>query len=147
MSVSPARFGSSIKELSVPASEQYDIDFSVMSYHVGHEKPDKRIFEAAEEMLMRTIESRRISEHSPNDASVGAWRKIYIGDEYAKDVVGALGAGWNAVLVDRERGGESEDVMPLDDEPVGSLYDVFEKQRAVAFRSLSRLAEWLPAKH
>jgi FMN phosphatase YigB (HAD superfamily) len=144
MSVSPLRFGSSQVQPSSSAVKEYDIDFSVMSYHVGHEKPDKRIFEAAEGMLGQVLEYR----HDLSiDTSLDAWRKVYIGDEYAKDVVGALGAGWSAVLVDREKGGQGEDVLPLEERTVGNLYDVFEEQKAVGFRSLEKLAEWLPEEH
>ncbi|EGP88602.1 uncharacterized protein MYCGRDRAFT_39565 [Zymoseptoria tritici IPO323] len=144
MSVGSWRFGdSSGKKVEEAVDVEYDVDFSVMSYHVGHEKPDKRIFEAAEGMLMQTLEARGVSDSPGHDA----WRKVYVGDEYAKDVVGALGAGWKAVLIDRERGGEGQDVKPLDDAPVGDLYDVLDEHSALGFRSLEKLAEWLPKTH
>jgi FMN phosphatase YigB (HAD superfamily) len=118
------------------SSEEYDIDFSVMSYDVGHEKPDRRIFEAAEEMLGTAIGEKKVD--------VGKWRKVYIGDEYAKDVVGAVDAGWSAVLVDREGGGEQTGVKWLDQEPEGSLFEMFKTEQAVGIQSLERLAAWLP---
>lgn len=134
--------GLSVSPLRSPASErhedgeQYDVDFSVMSYDVGHEKPDRRIFEAAEGMLETVLGQGNIDSRE--------WRKVYVGDEFKKDVVGAIGAGWNAVLVDRESREEYDDVKWLHQEPVGTLYEVFEAQKAVGFRSLEQLAEWLP---
>lgn len=67
-----------------------------MSYDVGYEKPDKRIFEAAEGMLGRVI---------PSSTSLGGaldskdWVKVFVGDEYRHDVEGALGAGWIPVWI------------------------------------------------
>ena len=133
LSVSRLRYGNHTTS-AVYSEREHDIDFSVISYDVGHEKPDKRIFQAAEEVLSRKADD------------VAGWRKVYVGDEYDKDVVGALNAGWNAVLIDRESPGQREDLKWLDDEPVGSLYEVFESAKAVGFSSLEKLSQWLPAK-
>ena len=109
----------------------FDIDFSIMSYDVGVEKPDGRIFAAAEEML----------EDAERDS--GPWEKIYVGDEYAKDVVGATGAGWKAVMVAESVEGEQSAVEWREDADPGTLEQLFESSKAVGFRSMSRLAEWL----
>ncbi|KAF7187811.1 hypothetical protein HII31_10711 [Pseudocercospora fuligena] len=135
--VSPVRYGYSAR--SVPG--EYDLDFSVMSYDVGHEKPDKRIFQAAEEVLEGLVkEDGTGAAHDPKQ-----WRKVYIGDEYDKDVVGSLDAGWNAVLIDRDTPGQRQDLKWLDEELVGSLDQIFRTAKAVGFSSLEKLAQWLPS--
>ncbi|GIZ37553.1 hypothetical protein CKM354_000099700 [Cercospora kikuchii] len=140
LKVSSLRYGGRYAKSSVAAEcEQYDVDFSVMSYDVGHEKPDKRIFEAAEEVLRTSL------LRAENGESV-EWRKVYVGDEHEKDVVGALNAGWNAVLIDRETAGQRQDLEWLDEKPVASLFEVFQHSRAVGFSSLEKLAQWLPSR-
>lgn len=134
MEVSPLRYGDHRKPSGVDEGE-YVIDFSIISYDVGHEKPDRRIFEAAEEVLTTAFRDA---------GDLSQWRKIYVGDEYDKDVVGAVNAGWNAVLVDREMARKRDDMVSLDEKPVGSLYEVFESAKAVGFSSLERLAQWIP---
>ncbi|KAM3421787.1 putative hydrolase C7D4.05 [Cercospora zeina] len=140
LKVRPLRHGQQNAKASVVGGDgQDDFEFSVMSYDVGYEKPDRRIFEAAEEMLRTALlgaESENFEE----------WRKVYVGDEYQKDVVGALAAGWNAVLIDRETAGQREDLQWLDEKPVGNLYDVFQHSRAVGFGSLEKLAQWFPSR-
>ncbi|KXS94161.1 hypothetical protein AC578_7672 [Pseudocercospora eumusae] len=96
--VSPVRYGSSWGVAK--GEEGYDFDFAVMSYDVGYEKPDVRIFRAAEEVLGWLVE----------EGGTRQWRKVYVGDEFDKDVTGALEAGWNAVLIDRETPGERKDL-------------------------------------
>ncbi|KXT11590.1 hypothetical protein AC579_3122 [Pseudocercospora musae] len=136
--VSPVRYGSSRSSLT---KGENDIDFSVMSYDVGHEKPDKRIFQAAEEVLGGLVKAESNgATHDPKQ-----WRKVYVGDEFDKDITGSLDAGWNAVLIDRETPGQRKDLMWLDEEPVGSLYEVFNTAKAVGFSSLEKLAQWLPS--
>jgi FMN phosphatase YigB (HAD superfamily) len=70
---------------------------------------------------------------------------VYVGDEYEKDVVGALGAGWDAVWICRDGGASRrERVMWLEDEPVGDLFEALDRGGgAVGFGSLARLGEWL----
>lgn len=139
MSVSQVRYGSAVEEVKTESAEQqqYDVDFTVMSYDVGYEKPDKRIFDAADEVAAMTTKT---------SASEEEWRKVYIGDEYEKDVVGAIDAGWNAVLIDRDTTRGRHDVDWLDPKPPGCLDDTFKTSKAVGFGSLAKLAEWLPPK-
>ena len=139
--VNALRYGG---EAAPQRTEDCDIDFTVLSYDVGVEKPDKRIFEAAEGMIPAVLQSR--AGGSGMEAGSESWEKVYVGDEYAKDVVGALDAGWNAVLVDREPGDKRSEVEWLDDRAPGSLFEVFEIARAVGFSSLAKLAEWLPSR-
>ena len=63
--------------------ERY-FDPIIISSEVGHRKPSERIFQIA------------LAE-----AGVASSRAMYIGDKPAVDVMGAINAGMNAVLIDR----------------------------------------------
>ncbi|MCJ7562106.1 MAG: HAD family hydrolase [Thermoplasmata archaeon] len=63
--------------------EKY-FDLIVISDEVGVRKPDKRIFEIALDM-----------------AETRAHRSLFLGDRPSIDMVGAIGAGMKAILVDR----------------------------------------------
>ena len=130
LNVSPARYGSSLP----PATSQSDIDFHCMSYDVGVEKPDKRIFKAAEEMLSQIT--------GQNSMELSSWDKIYVGDEYAKDVVGAANAGWNSVLLgaDEMAGEETVSVQSC---PSQSLREAFADQAALRAKSIQAVVSWL----
>ncbi|CAD0085606.1 unnamed protein product [Aureobasidium vineae] len=78
--------------------ETQDIDFCIMSYDVGVEKPSPQIFSAAVETLASLLASEG------NTYNKEDWALIYVGDEVGKDAKGAVNAGWDAVLLDR--GGE-----------------------------------------
>lgn len=132
--VSPLTYGSNA--VADAAATEYDIDFAVMSYDVGHEKPDKRIFAAAEDMLKSNL--------AVAGADLSTWDKVYVGDEYEKDVVGARDAGWYAVLVNENGSGGHEDVKDLDHANPGNLLQhLRERHPAVVLSSLERLAQWL----
>ncbi|KAJ4172977.1 hypothetical protein NW754_003183 [Fusarium falciforme] len=64
-----------------------------MSYDVGVEKPDTLIFEAAELMLAQVIAIREGKSPREVKADIETWRRVYVGDVYKKDVVGATNAG------------------------------------------------------
>lgn len=72
-----------------------DIDFVVMSYDVGHEKPDRRIFDAATSILSETLASDKKGSKAED------FEKLYVGDDLENDWDGAKAAGWAAVLLDR----------------------------------------------
>ena len=63
--------------------EEY-LDFIVTPYDAGADKPDPKIFKAA---LVK--------------AGVTAKEAIYIGDQYKVDILGAISAGIQPLLVDR----------------------------------------------
>jgi hypothetical protein len=79
-----------------------------LSYDVGFAKPDRRIFDAAEDMASQLLlgaaaqqprgKSVRGSGSEP-EREDAAWLKLYVGDEFDKDIVGARDAGWNSVFV------------------------------------------------
>ena len=118
--------------------EDYDIDFTLMSYDVGHEKPDKRIFAAAAEMLVQSFgASRTDGEAAPN---IDEWDKIYVGDEYESDVVGAVDAGWKAVLIDRDNPGQQTGVEWL--QTAGDEAGSDTTAKAVGFSSLAEFDKW-----
>jgi hypothetical protein len=136
--VNPLHYGDQPSHSSAiqTADGDFDIDFTVLSYDVGFEKPNKRIFAAADEMLASMLQQREVN---PDE-----WRKVYVGDEYAKDVVGATQAGWKAVLIDRETAGECEGVEWLHGDEPASVLAVLDRTKAVGFSSLKELGEWLP---
>ena len=158
--VSPLHYGEERPEqssLGDSSEKDFDVDFTVLSYDVGAEKPDGRMFEAAEEVL-GTLLRREEAAGSPADAgaSAEAWSKVYVGDEYEKDVVGATRAGWKAVLVEREDAegggrGEREGLewlggkRPAAATKASSIFDVFARTDAVGVGSLKELGEWLPS--
>lgn len=131
----------SAADIGKSPTAEYDIDFTVMSYDVGHEKPDRRIFEAAEKLLATTLKAER---EDAQPADIEEWLKVYVGDEYEKDVVGAVGAQWNAVLIDRDAATHRADVQWLDDHEPGGSEGLFASSKAVGFNSLAKLAAWLP---
>lgn len=69
------------------------IDLTVLSDDIGVNKPDRRLYVHAME---------RSGETAPG-------RHMMIGDNRATDIAGALGAGWQAVLLDPSAEGISEE--------------------------------------
>ena len=78
----------------------------VLSEEVGAMKPDRRIFEAA-------VEAARLA-----GAGV-AGRRIYVGDSFPHDVLGARAAGWDAIFYNP---GGSDPGRPVDE--VRSLREI-----------------------
>ena len=76
-------------------STQDDIDFVILSYDVGHEKPERRIFSAATSMLTEIVAGNKADLPSED------FEKLYVGDDLEKDYDGARAAGWHALLLDR----------------------------------------------
>ena len=139
--VNPLHYGEDQAPHSQNASDpQFDVDFTVLSYDVGFEKPDRRIFAAAEEMLASHLEA----DQQQMDAD--EWSKVYVGDEYEKDVVGATQAGWKAVLIDRETAGHCDGVEWLHEDEPASVMAVLARTKAVGFGSLKQLGEWMPGR-
>jgi FMN phosphatase YigB (HAD superfamily) len=89
------RAGASSQVATQP-SRWVDIDFVVQSYDVGHEKPDRRIFDAATSLLSETL------ANEGKGVSADDFEKLYIGDDLENDYLGARAAGWDAVLIDRK---------------------------------------------
>ncbi len=66
----------------------------ILSYDVGFEKPNRRIFDAAKELV-----------HVEEDVECGY---IHVGDDLEKDARGAEASGWTGVVLDRDDQYESE---------------------------------------
>ena len=76
-----------------------DIDFVALSYDVGFEKPQRRIFDATREMA----ELNRF----------GVSHCVHVGDDLEKDYEGAEAAGWKGLFLDREEIHASEGIERL----------------------------------
>ncbi|KAH0144174.1 hypothetical protein KCU67_g13205, partial [Aureobasidium melanogenum] len=106
LKVNPLRYNPTTKDSTQEARQAQeaqkhqhpDIDFCVMSYDVGVEKPSSEIFDAA----VGTLSS--LLSFEGRDYKQEDWELVYAGDEVGKDAKGAVMAGWDAVLLDR--GGE-----------------------------------------
>lgn len=72
-----------------------DISFVVLSYDVGVEKPERRIFDAAVDSFNEILARR------DDGLKVDNFEKLYVGDSLEHDFFGAKRAGWNALLLDR----------------------------------------------
>lgn len=127
--------------MSTYLSRDFDVDFHCMSYDVGVGKPDKLMFNAAEQMLEQIIAARS----SKGGAAVGSvdetWRKMYVGDEYTKDVLGSKDAGWNPVLLDQDS--QSPDLPLIEDSRAESIDALYNENLVVGTRSIEALAAWL----
>ena len=88
--VGSRRYGVSSETSNPDGQGQDDIDFVALSYDVGVEKPDRRIFDAAREL------GAMGGELEPDEC-------LHVGDDFVKDVRAAEAAGWNSVIVDRSR--------------------------------------------
>lgn len=140
LSVGPRRVGHTTDmKLSSPKvlNEDDDISFVVLSYDVGHEKPDRRIFDAAVEMLDVTL------AEEASKVSVEDFEKLYVGDDVEKDYFGARGAGWDAVLLDRRLQEDN-----LKESPV-ARYEVPNEEGNITkevdvLRDLGALSRWVP---
>lgn len=86
------------------ASLEDDVSFVVLSYDVGVEKPDRRIFDAAIDMLEDTLAG------NDEGLTMDSFEKIYVGDDVEKDYDGARAAGWNSLWLNRESHAEDHAV-------------------------------------
>ncbi len=108
LNVGSKRFGTPI-EHAEDASEDEDINFVVLSSDVGVEKPDPKIFDAAEEVLKASLGRNDQNggmigslPHNKAKHSLKEFELLHIGDNEQQDILGALNAGWNSILFDRK---------------------------------------------
>jgi FMN phosphatase YigB (HAD superfamily) len=141
--VSPLRYGAQVNP-SVLSREDYDIDFHCMSYDVGVEKPDKLIFSSAELMLLQIMATRDSKGPAEAKTNTETWRKIYVGDEYVKDVTGAMNAGWHPVLLDPND--LSDGISGLEDSHAQDIDGLFEESSVIKIHSIKELVLWLTGK-
>lgn len=95
LKIGPTRVGTS-DHRSIDAAMEEDISFVVMSYDVGVEKPDRRIFDAAVSSFNKALKAE------DNELQAKDFEKLYVGDSQVHDFFGAKGAGWDALLLDRD---------------------------------------------
>ncbi|KLU83019.1 hypothetical protein MAPG_02086 [Magnaporthiopsis poae ATCC 64411] len=131
---------------------QHDIDFCCMSYDVGREKPDAAIFRAAESLASTSIRaSGRVQTGAEGEedglqpggsAPESDWTSIYVGDDYAHDVCGAVEAGWHGILVGTE-GGKARSLPGLTTS-VSSIEDLVSSGgRGFRAESAATVLRWL----
>ncbi len=137
LNVSPLRYGFPADRTKL-ANNVYDIDFICMSYDVGFEKPDHRIFSAAEKMLEEIVAIR--DSGTPAKKGLLGWDKICVGDDYYKDVVGALNAKWNSVLLVGDEGRLPKDLLEAEQ---GAAQENSTRSQSSRVDSITSLAEWL----
>ncbi|XP_014556019.1 hypothetical protein COCVIDRAFT_100802 [Bipolaris victoriae FI3] len=125
----------STKQVNTIARDQ-DVDFVLLSYDASVEKPHPVIFSLAEEMLRDVVSSSFDAQEKGLQAS--DFEKLHVGDDLDKDYLGAKGAGWGALLLQRDQGlGKGVQNIELQ----GKNGD---KQRVKAIGSLLDIAGWQP---
>jgi hypothetical protein len=83
LSIAHRRVGNEVKSNN-------DIDFVVLSYDVGFEKPHPQMFETARQKLKETLAEAAKKE---NQKSINDFELLYVGDDLHKDFLGAKSAG------------------------------------------------------
>ncbi|KAL2159030.1 hypothetical protein VTH06DRAFT_2789 [Thermothelomyces fergusii] len=148
--VSPFGFGTPLDLVKGGPCGRYDVDLHCMSYDVGVTKPDRRIFDAAEEMAVQLVMAQEAAERGRDverAQSALPWLKLYVGDEYEKDVIGARGAGWNPIFVGAKEVMLAQDgVVGLDQLRNKSLDQVFHRHGpplTIHANSVQETLNWL----
>jgi FMN phosphatase YigB (HAD superfamily) len=143
--VGPLRYGNVAPGPYAPpshgaASQEYDVDFHCLSYDVRYEKPDPRIFQAAEQLCC---------QKTADEEDMTKWYKILVGDDGVADVGGALAAGWQAVYlpshpdlraVAAEAGMEAWPMLTSD---ARTLEEAFAKPGVPVTATLASFLRWL----
>lgn len=135
LKVKPLRHGEDPRPFH-PTNDPADIDFAIMSYDAGYEKPDRQIFDAASNML-----NEMLLAEGHKDADLEDWRKIYVGDELVKDASGATGAGWEAVLIDRSESGATPVDTSFEQSSIIERRELENGKKIYAVRDLSSIME------
>ena len=103
LNVGRRRYGLTVESMDPRSDVEDDIDFVVMSYDVGYEKPSRDVFDAAKQLVWSNWRNPEQED-----------RFIHIGDDLNKDFEGAQRAGWESVLLDRNgiHNGNGSQVAP-----------------------------------
>lgn len=133
LEVASRRFGL-VTSTDAEYDSEKDVDFVVMSYDVGHEKPDRQIFNAATSMLTETLVSGN------EGLKADDFEKLYVGDDLEKDFDGARAAGWEAVLLDRS--GMTDKAKNFQLGPWGLKDRSGSERKVLAAKSLLDLYQW-----
>lgn len=89
------RYGNSTGALDLEGSSHVDINVVVMSYDVGFEKPDRRIFDTARQL-------------NSKGQTFEPYECLHVGDHVQQDFLGAQAAGWNSLLLSRDQFAEED---------------------------------------
>lgn len=102
-----------------------DLDLIITSYEAGEEKPNRLIFDVARRQAQLLA---REETHTHGSTPVGVddpdeWVCVHVGDDYEKDYLAAMDAGWRSYLLSR---GEEQEPRA---ETIASLMDLVDKLR------------------
>lgn len=119
------------QKLNGECSNKYpdtDLDLIITSYEAGEEKPNRLIFDVARRQAQLLA---REETHTHGSTPVGVddpdeWVCVHVGDDYEKDYLAAMDAGWRSYLLPR---GEEQE-RPA--ETITSLMDLVDKLKLTA---------------
>jgi FMN phosphatase YigB (HAD superfamily) len=96
-------------------------------------------------MLSQIIAARQGMNPEDSAAEAQTWEKLYVGDEFAKDVVGARNSGWKAALLagDESQEAADDDAPELEEHPGASFHELFSRHDFVTIRSIQNLVNWV----
>ncbi|KAJ5692413.1 hypothetical protein N7462_001836 [Penicillium macrosclerotiorum] len=91
-------------------SSDADLDLVITSYEAGEEKPNRVIFDVARRQARLLAQAEA---HTHGSTPVGIedmddWICVHVGDDYEKDYLAAMDAGWQSYFLARGQNGESE---------------------------------------
>ncbi|KAF7714861.1 Uncharacterized protein PECH_000010 [Penicillium ucsense] len=90
-----------------------DLDLVITSYEAGAEKPDRLIYDVAKRQARRLVQHQDRGLESRSDVTdmegeeSDGWTCVHVGDDFKKDYVGAVDAGWKSYLL--QRGDDAEE--------------------------------------
>lgn len=86
---------------SLNLSKYFETQDVHLSYNIGYTKPDKAFFDIVLDKYYLVEGKNKSKAHVPRSKFLEkCW---HIGDRYDEDFVGSIKAGWNGVLIDRNR--------------------------------------------
>lgn len=117
-----------------------DINFVVLSYDVGFEKPHRQMFDTATKML------REILTANQDSLKTDDFEKLYVGDELEKDYLGAQCSGWSSVYLDRgSLTQESQEGAEMELFRMNMSDRQGKKTQVVAISDMRALGAWSPS--
>lgn len=119
-------------------STTYDIDFVTLSFDVGHEKPDRRIFDAATSKLTEILAGDN------QGLTADDFAMVHVGDDLEQDYGGARAAGWDAIMLDRACN-NSEGDTGLKARVVNQENNLLRTQKTLVAKSLDDIQHWRPS--
>lgn len=103
----PPRFTPMHAKSSGPAPRKAHFAFATLSYECGFEKPDQEIYRAALKDAQTTLDQMpavgrltRSGKDLLSDVETD-FHRMHVGDDLKKDVIPAIKAGWDGILLDR----------------------------------------------